>query len=269
MENEKAKGNVQKRSGTGSKKTGHSKSNIRKSTLETSRKRSAGNSRTGMRNVKLNETGGAKTVSRTTGTGKSRSGSRNRKKKTRIPSIYLAGGAAVVLLLLVIIFAVKSCGISHKTPEGVVRGLIESYSSENEKKIRNCSGVKTADENLQQEIDATVKYFEAHNTEKIEITDCNSIYSSGQYTYMYITYNLVQKDGQSYPCISTYMTQKKDNNKYYILMPSDITEDMNKQAAEKYALFMKTDAYKTYSTAYEKFIKKNPGYEDKIAAKLK
>ena len=172
-------------------------------------------------------------------------------------------------MLLVIIFAVKSCGISHKTPEGVVRGLIESYSSGNEKKIRNCYGVKTADENLQQEIDATVKYFEAHNTEKIEITDCNSIYSSGQYTYMYITYNLVQKDGQSYPCISTYMTQKKDDGKYYILMSSDITEDMNKQAAEKYALFMKTDAYKTYSTAYEKFIKKNPGYEDKIAAKLK
>ena len=104
MENEKAKGNVQKRSGTGSKKTGHSKSNIRKSALETGRKRSAGNSRTGMRNVNLNETGGAKTVSRTTGTGKSRSGSRNRKKKTRIPSIYLAGGVAVVLLLLVIIF---------------------------------------------------------------------------------------------------------------------------------------------------------------------
>ena len=65
------------------------------------------------------------------------------------------------------------------------------------------------------------------------------------------------------------MTQKKDDGKYYILMSSDITEDMNKQAAEKYALFMKTDAYKTYSTAYEKFIKKNPGYEDKIAAKLK
>ena len=31
--------------------------------------------------------------------------------------------------------------------------------------------------------------------------------------------------------------------------------------------FMKTDAYKTYTKAYETFIKKNPGYEDKISEK--
>ena len=40
------------------------------------------------------------------------------------------------------------------------------------------------------------------------------------------------------------------------------------QAAEKYADFMKTDAYKDYVTAYETFTKKNPGYEEKIASKL-
>ena len=33
--------------------------------------------------------------------------------------------------------------------------------------------------------------------------------------------------------------------------------------------FMNTQAYKDYTTAYDKFIKKNPGYEEKIAAKLK
>lgn len=32
--------------------------------------------------------------------------------------------------------------------------------------------------------------------------------------------------------------------------------------------FMNTDVYKDYTKAYEVFIKKNPGYEDKISSKL-
>ena len=122
---------------------------------------------------------------------------------------------------------------------------------------------------LQQEMDATVKYFSAFEAEKTEITQCDKIYQNGNYTYMYITYELVLKNGQSYPCISTYMVQKKDNGKYYVMTPSEITDDLSKQAATKYADFMNTQAYKDYTTAYDKFIKKNPGYEEKIAAKLK
>ena len=64
------------------------------------------------------------------------------------------------------------------------------------------------------------------------------------------------------------MTQKKEDGKYYVLTPSEITNDINKQAAEKYALFVKSDAYQEYTVAYYKFIKKNPGYEEKIASKL-
>ena len=86
---------------------------------------------------------------------------------------------------------------------------------------------------------------------------------------MYVIYDLVLKNGQSYPCISTYMVQKKDDGKYYVMTPSEITDDMSKQAATKYALFMKSDAYQEYTVAYDKFIKKNPGYEEQIAAKLK
>ena len=44
-----------------------------------------------------------------------------------IPVQYIAGGAVLVILLIAIIFAVRSCGISHKTPERVVKALIESY----------------------------------------------------------------------------------------------------------------------------------------------
>lgn len=208
--------------------------------------------------------GSSKSTSPRTSRSKKKSGSR----KMDIPVQYIAGGAVVVVLLIVIIFAVKSCGVSHKTPERVVKALIESYESGNEKKVKKCYGVDKVDDNLQAEIDATIKYFAAHSPQKIQINKCDKISQDGNYAYIYITYDLVLKNGQSYPCISTYMTQKKDDGKYYILAPSDITNDINKQAAEKYALFMKTDAYQEYTVAYDKFIKKNPGYEEKIASKL-
>ena len=198
----------------------------------------------------------------------SRSKKKSRSRKMDIPVQYIAGGAVLVVLLIVIIFAVKSCGVSHKTPERVVKALIESYESGNEKKVKKCYGVDKVDDNFQAEIDATIKYFAAHSPQKIQINKCDKISQDGNYAYIYITYDLVLKNGQSYPCISTYMTQKKDDGKYYILAPSEITNDINKQAAEKYALFMKTDAYQEYTVAYDKFIKKNPGYEEKIASKL-
>ena len=186
----------------------------------------------------------------------------------RLPKPVLAGAVALIALIIIIVFAAKGCGVSHKTPERVVKALIESYESGNEKKVRKCYGVTKVDDNLQAEMDATVKYFAAHSPEKIQINKCDKISQDGNYTFMYITYDLVLKNGQAYPCISTYMTQKKEDGKYYVLTPSEITNDMNKQAAEKYALFMKSDAYQEYTVAYDKFIKKNPGYEEKIASKL-
>ena len=84
---------------------------------------------------------------------------------------------------------------------------------------------------------------------------------------MYITYNLILEDDQEYPCVGTYMVGKQDKT-YYIMAPSQITDDMRTQAATDYAKFMKTDSYKTYTKAYDTFIKKNPGYEDKISEKI-
>ena len=61
---------------------------------------------------------------------------------------------------------------------------------------------------------------------------------------------------------------KKDGSKYYVMAPSEITDDLRKQAAADYAKFMTTDSYKSYTKAYNVFVKKNPGYEEKIADKL-
>lgn len=85
------------------RKTGHSKSNIRRSALETKR---TGSSRTGMRKVN----GSSKSTSPRT----SRSKKKSRSRKMDIPVQYIAGGAVLVILLIAIIFAVRSCGTATK-----------------------------------------------------------------------------------------------------------------------------------------------------------
>lgn len=177
-------------------------------------------------------------------------------------------GVSVLVVLLLVIFGLKGCGVSHKSPEGVVKSLIKSYADGNENRIKDCYGAKKDTEKaLQKEIDATIKYFKAHNTKKVEIQECDVLSESEKYTYVYVNYGLVLENEQVYPCISTYMTNKKDG-KYYVLPPSKVTDDMRQQAAGDYAKFMTTNTYKNYVKEYETFIKKNPGYEDKIAGKL-
>ena len=197
------------------------------------------------------------------------SGRRSQKTPSvKLPDIRIIGGAAaVVILIVVFVLVFRGCGVSHKTPERVVRALIESYADGNERKIRNCYGVKKADDDLQKEITATIEYFQAHNPKKTEIDSCDVIYEDGDYTYIYVVYEFVLQNEEAYPCISTYMTQKRDD-KYYVLQPSEITDELSMQAAEQYASFMQTEPYKDYVTAYETFTKKNPGYEEKLAAEL-
>ena len=153
---------------------------------------------------------------------------------------YLAAGVLVLLTL-----CVAGCGgVSHKSPEKVTEELIQSYTDGKEKKVKEC-------------------YNQADNT---EVQDCEILSENDKYSYVYITYNLILEDDQEYPCVGTYMVGKQDKT-YYIMAPSQITDDMKTQAATAYVQFMKTDAYKTYTKAYETFIKKNPGYEDKISEK--
>lgn len=177
-------------------------------------------------------------------------------------------GAGILLILLLLIFGLRGCGVSHKSPEGVVKSLIKAYANGKEGKIKACYGVKKEmDETLHQEIDATIKYIKAHNPKNVEVEECDVLSEDNNYAYTYITYNLILENDQAYPCVSTYMTTKIDG-KYYVLGPSDITDDMRKQASSDYAKFMTTNTYKEYTKNYETFIKKNPGYEDKIASKL-
>lgn len=189
-------------------------------------------------------------------------------KKVKRYRGFIFVGIGIVLILLLLFLGMKGCGISNKSPEGVVKSLIRAYADGKQNKIKECYGAKKdTEEALQQEIDATIRYFKAHNPQKVEIQECDVLSENENYTYVYVTYHLELENDQSYPCISTYMTNRKEN-KYYVLSPSNVTDDMRKQAATDYKKFMTTNTYKNYVKEYDTFIKKNPGYEDKIAGKL-
>ena len=162
----------------------------------------------------------------------------------------------------------SGCGVSHRSPEKVVRSMITAYGKGKAKRVRDCYGAKKdTSEELQKEIDAVLNYLKAHRTKKLKILGCEKISENKNYSYVYITYNLVLDDDQEYPCIGTYMVVNEDG-KHYVVEPSDITEEMSAQAAQDYVTFMTSDAYKEYRRAYDTFVKKNPGYEDKIAERL-
>ena len=61
--------------------------------------------------------------------------------------------------------------------------------------------------------------FAAHNPTKVKVEQCDILSENGDYTYVYIIYNLVLENDQEYPCVGTYMTEKKDG-KYYVMSPS-------------------------------------------------
>lgn len=171
-------------------------------------------------------------------------------------------------IAMMMILALSGCGVNQKTPEKVVQSLIKEYVNGSEKKVKKCyTQEKETNELLQNEIDATIKYFAAHNPKKLKVEKSDTLSEKENYTYVYIRYNLVLENDQEYPCVGTYMV-KKEGKKYYVMPPSEITDDLRNQAATDYAKFMTTDTYKSYTKAYNVFIKKNPGYEEKIANKL-
>ena len=182
--------------------------------------------------------------------------------------VHVATLAGVILILLVIILAARGCGgISHRTPEGFVESYIKAAVEGKDKKMQECYGADKISDEAKTEISSTVKYFQAHGAKDVNIDSCEAISESKNYTYVYIRYNLVLQNDQEYPCISTYLVKVQDK-KYYLYSPAEISDEISQQAAADYQKFMTTKTYTDYTKAYEVFLKKNPGYEDKIASKL-
>ena len=178
----------------------------------------------------------------------------------------IIGAAAVLFLLLFSLFS--GCGARHGSPESVVRSLIEAYGKGNERQIRDCYGQKKeAEASLKDEINTTLAYLDAHNTKSVQIKKADALWEDDLRSCMYVIYGLELDTGQEYPCLGTYIAEKK-NGKYYVLPPSQISEDLSTRTAKAYTKFMTTDTYKDYTREYNAFVKKNPGYEEKIAARM-
>lgn len=202
------------------------------------------------------------------------SAARRRRRKSRRQqqmeqNMKFAAVIAVAVLLVFVVFRFQGCArVRHDSPKRVVRSLIQAYAKKNENMIKDCYGQKqNTEESLMQEINTTLKYIQAHNTQGIKVRKCDTLEENEYGTYVYVLYSLVLENEQEYPCLGTYMVRAQDN-KYYILAPSEITDEMSESAVTAFNKFMTTDMYKDYMKEYNTFVKKNPGYEEKIAGIL-
>ncbi len=182
----------------------------------------------------------------------------------------ITAGAALFLAVVLLLLLFRSCGSTHGSAIGVVRSLVKAGVDGDLKKMKDCYGVKAdAPGELQSELDATVRYYKAHNPDRVRIRKCGKLFEDEELscTGVYIVYHLRLPDGQDYPCIGTYLVQKREG-RYYVLTAAQTEKEMSDAAAAAYAKFMETDLYKDYAKEYDTFIRRNPGYEDKIAGKL-
>ena len=262
------------RSGSGSRtgsstksKTSGTGSTARSGSGTKTRSSSSGN-RSGSRDGKSSAGSGRRST-------QSRSRSRSTLKRKAARQAQLenqmraAGGIAIVVLIICIVFLARGCSsVRNDTAKRVVRSLISAYEDRSDKKILECYGQKeNPQESLTLEINAKMTYLQAHDPKGWKVVKCDTLYEEGAYSYVYILYNLVMENEDEYPCLDTYMVINEEE-RYYVMPAADITEDMQKKAQEAFEKFMTTDIYKGYMMEYNTFIKKNPGYEERISQTL-
>ena len=191
------------------------------------------------------------------------------KKRRKILWYHIAELILMVGLIVLLFVSLAGCRVSYSSPKGVVKSLINAYEDDNQRRIKACYGQKKeATEDLRELIDSQTAYLKAHNMKGIKIKDCDTLFEEGNTAYVYIIYDLeLNEDMDDYPCLSTYITQKK-GRRYAVLSPSEITDNLSEVAEVSFRKFMTTDIYRDYMRDYNTFVKKNPGYETRIAQKL-
>lgn len=193
---------------------------------------------------------------------------RERLRKARKLRQRLITGSGIAVFVILLFFLISGCGVNHSSPEGVVRSWVQAVGKQNLKEALNCYGKgNESSESLQTELETEFAYYRAHGANRIQIHRCDTLYQEGDLSYVYVLYGLVLDNDQEYPCLNTFMV-KKTKRRYDILPPSGVTDDISALAAAAYKKFMSTDIYKNYSVEYNTFIKKNPGYEERIEGVL-
>ena len=129
----------------------------------------------------------------------------------------------IVGVTVLLIFSMTGCGgVSHKSPEKVTEELINAYANGKEKKVKDCyNEKKDTEDSLQSEITATIKYFQAHNTKKVNIQECDIISENDKYptTFSEINEQLLEYEG-----LGGYLRIRHDRSTRYIDYISEWTE---------------------------------------------
>ena len=204
--------------------------------------------------------------------GTARSQAARRKSRSSRRSILTPGrlvaAAVLIAAVVILVFVLRGCMGGKNTPAGVAERLIEECIAGKTQEAAECYGVTGAPEGaLATEIEAAVSYYSAHNAQKMSVVKSDSLFETEDTAYVYVRYNLVLDDGQEYPCLRTFMTRKVEE-KWTVVETSAVTETMQAQAEEAFNKFMTTGIYKDFNKDYDTFLKKNPGYEERISTKL-
>lgn len=185
-------------------------------------------------------------------------------------------GLLLLLLGVFLILMLPGCGVkvSNKSPEAVVKSLVNAYQAEEEKAILKCMGIdseKNLDDTIQQEINYNTKLFQAHKAKSTNIQQAEVIgeFDKKELVYVWFTYEIEEKkETVQAPSIAFYFVNNKDG-KYYIVPAKDVTDEMSEYSREKYEEFTKTEDYKNYQKEYKEFIRKNPKYETNLEENFK
>lgn len=173
-----------------------------------------------------------------------------------------------------ILFAGCGTKVSHKTPEAVVKSLISAYQNQDEEAVKKCFGLdldKKTDDAVQKEMNYNMKYFEAHEADKVKFEKADTLGTADKKKLVYVWYNYeveIKKEIQEVPALSFYYVKEKDK-KYYAVPAKDVTDEMIQASRENYQEFVKIEDYKKYEKEYEAFIRKNPKYENSLQNKFK
>ena len=211
-----------------------------------------------------------RTSSAPRGTGRSAAARRNHSRRGGgfLTPVHLVAAVILIAAVVILIFVLRGCAGGKNSPAGVAERLIEECIAGKTEKAAECYGISGAPEGaLASEIDGAITYYSAHNAQKMNVIKSDALFETEDMAYVYVRYNLVLDDQQEYPCLRTFMTRKVDKT-WTVVETSAITGDMQAQAEEAFNKFMTTGIYKDFNKDYDTFLKKNPGYEERIATKL-
>lgn len=182
-------------------------------------------------------------------------------------------GILLSMTAVIVLLSLGGCGtkVNTKSPEKIIKSLIEAYTKTDENAVKKCFGMDKKDKvssELKTEIKHYMTLFEAYDAKSVKFTKCESLGSFNGYELMYAIYTLKKEDSESkttleIPCLSVYYVQN-NNKKYSIVQAKDVTEEMSENSKKEFQKFMKTDEYKTYEKDYKQFTRKNPSYEEEL-----